>query len=125
GSCTSTWTTSRRRSSPGRPSMACWGPRSRASVRAAVAAALLLAPAAAAAHAFPDHAEPRVGASVSPAPYAERIWFDGEIEPVFSTIRVENAAHERVVRGDGAVSPADRRLLAVPVPPLPPGRYRV
>ncbi len=94
-------------------------------MRALTAAALLLAPAASAAHAFPDHAEPRVGATVSPSPTEVRVWFDGEIEPVFSTIHVENADRQPVDRGDGGVSPGDSRLLAVHVPPLPPGRYRV
>ena len=94
-------------------------------VRAVILTALLLAPALAAAHAFPDHADPRVGAAVSPPPAEVRIWFDGEIEPVFSRIRVENEDKQQVDRGDGGVSPQDNRLLAVRVPPLSPGKYRV
>jgi len=54
-----------------------------------LAACALLAPAAAWAHAFPDHSEPRVGHTVD-APRAVRVWFDGAIEPVFSTLRVED-----------------------------------
>jgi copper resistance protein C len=90
-----------------------------------LAAALLLSPPPAGAHAFPDHADPRVGSTVSPPPPEVRIWFDGEIEPVFSTIRVDSEDKQRVDRGDGGVSPQDNRLLVVRVPPLAPGKYRV
>lgn len=91
-----------------------------------LAAALLLSPPSASAHAFPDHADPRVGASVSTSPPEIRIWFDGEIEPVFSTIRVENDDNkQRIDRGDGGVSPHDNRLLTVRIPPLTPGKYHV
>ena len=88
-------------------------------------AALLLCPSVAGGHTFPLHADPRVGSTVNGTPSEVRIWFDGEIEPVFSTIRVENAEKQRVDTGDGGVSPQDRRLLTVRVAPLPPGKYRV
>jgi methionine-rich copper-binding protein CopC len=89
------------------------------------AAALALAAGAAWAHAFPDHSEPRVGSTVNAPPGAVRIWFDGQIEPVFSSIRVENESKQRVDRGDGGVDAVDNRVLAVTLPPLPAGRYRV
>jgi hypothetical protein len=66
-----------------------------------------------------------VGITLSAAPTEVRIWFDGEIEPVFSTIRVENGDRQRVDKGDGRVSPHDGRLLTVSLPPLPSGKYRV
>ncbi len=94
-------------------------------MRGLLAAALLLAPGAAWAHAFPDHAEPRVGHTLEAAPPSVRIWFDGEIEPVFSTLRVENADQQRVDNGDARVDSHDRTLLEVSLPPLPSGRYRV
>jgi hypothetical protein len=84
----------------------------------------VLAPAEAWPHAFPDHSEPRVGHSVAPPPTV-RIWFDGAIEPVFSTIRVEDANKHRVDAGDGRVDPADSTLLEVSLPALSPGRYKV
>ena len=87
--------------------------------------ALLLAPSAAWAHAFPDHSEPRVGHTVDASPPAVRIWFDGRIEPVFSTLHVEDDGKRRVDKGDGRVNPDDGTLLEVGLPPLPPGRYRV
>lgn len=87
--------------------------------------ALLATGAPAWAHAFPDHSEPRVGHVVDSPPAAVRIWFDGAIEPVFSTLRVEDAGKRRVDRDDAHVDPADRTLLEVSLPPLPSGRYQV
>jgi methionine-rich copper-binding protein CopC len=88
-------------------------------------AALLFAPSWAAAHAFPDHSEPRVGHTVDASPPAVRIWFDGQIEPVFSKLRVEDANNRQVDKGDSRVDSADATMLEVGLPPLPPGRYRV
>ena len=96
-----------------------------AAVTALACAALVLAAGAAWAHAFPDRSEPRVGSSIDTPPVVVRIWFDGRIEPVFSTIRVENRDKQRVDKGDGGVDPGDNRVLQVKVPPLPPGSYRV
>jgi copper resistance protein C len=89
------------------------------------AALLVAAPATGWAHAFPDHADPRVGHTVDAPPSTVRIWFDGEIEPVFSTIRVEDGDKRRVDRGDARVDARDKTLLQVGVPPLPSGRYEV
>jgi copper resistance protein C len=88
------------------------------------AATLLMAPGIGWAHAFPDHSEPRVGHMVD-APRAVRVWFDGEIEPVFSTIRVEDGDKRRVDSGDARVNPQNNTLLEVTLPALPPGRYKV
>ena len=90
-----------------------------------VAAALLVAPSSGWAHAFPDHSDPRVGHTLDASPPTVRIWFDGAIEPVFSTIRVESADQQRVDKGDGRVDPTDPTLLRISLPPLPSGRYRV
>ena len=93
--------------------------------RLLLAGVLLLPPGAVWAHAFPDRSEPRVGWTVTTAPEQVRIWFDAEIEPVFSTMRVEDADHRRVDKGDARVNAQDWRLLEVSVPPLPSGKYRV
>lgn len=90
-----------------------------------VAAVCLAMVAPAWGHAFPDHSEPRVGHTVDAPPPAVRVWFDGEIEPVFSTLRVEDADQRRVDRNDARVSPSDGTLLEVSLPPLPSGRYQV
>ena len=76
-------------------------------------------------HAFPDHADPRVGSTVSGSPPEARIWFDSELEGEFSEIRVENADSVRVDKGDGHVDKSDTKLLEVELPPLPSGIYRV
>ncbi|HKV97611.1 MAG TPA: copper resistance protein CopC [Gammaproteobacteria bacterium] len=99
-------------------------------MRTTVCAALLLltlGPAPGAwAHAFPDNSSPHVGATVSPSPKLVQIWFDGEIEPVFSTLIVKNAAGAQVSQGNGQVSSSDNTLLETTLPvPLPPGQYWV
>jgi len=53
------------------------------------------------------------------------IWFDGELEPAFSTITVYNSAKQRIDKGNGRVSPSDATILEVDLPALPSGTYRV
>jgi hypothetical protein len=86
---------------------------------------LLIMPNAARGHAYPDHADPKVGATISASPDRVRIWFDSELEPDFSTIMVHNAESTMVNNRDGRVNPSDATLLEVSVPHLPPGKYRV
>ncbi len=96
--------------------------------RAGLAAALLVLGLAgnASAHVFPDHSDPRVGSTVGTPPPLVRIWFDGAMEPVFSTIRVVEADSGRQVdSGNGRVDPDNPTLLEAGVPALPPGKYRV
>jgi methionine-rich copper-binding protein CopC len=76
-------------------------------------------------HAFPDHADPKVGATVAAAPGRVRIWFDSVLEPVFSTIKVQDASGKVVDNQDGRVNPSDATLLEVTVPRLASGRYHV
>ena len=92
---------------------------------AVAALTLLLVAAPAWGHAFPDHSEPRVGWTVPTPPAQIRIWFDGALEPVFSTIKVMNGDKQRVDKGDGRVNPSDNTILEVSLPLLPPGIYRV
>jgi methionine-rich copper-binding protein CopC len=77
------------------------------------------------AHAFPDHAEPQVGAVITISPAFVRIWFDGVLEPLFSTLHVRNTSGQQVDRGDGHVDESDKTLLEGSLPNLPPGTYRV
>jgi methionine-rich copper-binding protein CopC len=76
------------------------------------------------AHAFPIRSEPRVGWKVA-APAKVTIWFDGELEPAFSTIAVSNAAQQRVDKNNAHVNPLDATVLEVDLPPLSPGKYQV
>jgi methionine-rich copper-binding protein CopC len=66
---------------------------------------LLLSPTGSArAHAFLDHAEPRVGNKVPAAPRQVTLWLTQKLEPAFSTITVTNSAGERVDTGKTRVS---------------------
>ncbi|HTP64591.1 MAG TPA: copper resistance protein CopC [Geobacteraceae bacterium] len=76
-------------------------------------------------HAFPDHAEPRVGATLTISPGLVRIWFDSDLEPLFSTLTVRDASGRTVDRKDSRVDPSDATLLEVSLPRLTPGVYRV
>jgi copper resistance protein C len=86
---------------------------------------LFALPAASWAHAFPDHSDPKVGSTVNSSPSMVRIWFDGDIEPVFSTLMVHTMDGRMVSKGNGQVDSKDSTLLEVGVPPLPPGQYLV
>ncbi len=91
--------------------------------------ALLLACAVAprgSAHAFPDKSSPQVGATVTTTPHAVKVWFDGQLEPVFSTLVVKNAAGRQVSIGKGDVDAGDAALLETTLPAeLPAGTYTV
>jgi methionine-rich copper-binding protein CopC len=76
-------------------------------------------------HAFPDHADPKVGSTLTVSPDRVRIWFDSALEPVFSSIMVHTVDGRMVDKGNGGVSTSDPTLLEVSVPPLPPGNYLV
>lgn len=94
----------------------------------AISAPLIVAvtlPTIALAHAFPVRSEPRVGWTVAVAPLKVIIWFDGELEPAFSTIAVYNAAKQRMDKGNGRVNPSNGTVLEVELPDLSPGRYHV
>ena len=77
------------------------------------------------AHAFLDHASPRVGSTVRASPPELKLWFTQELEPAFSTVRVEDGAGQRIDKNDASVDADDPTLLQVPLPKLAAGRYRV
>lgn len=76
-------------------------------------------------HAFPVHAEPRVGITVNVPPTHVRIWFNTSIEPTLSTLHVQNEKGEQVDNRDGQVTSSDTKLLEVSLPILPPGTYYI
>ena len=77
------------------------------------------------AHAFLDHAEPKVGSTLAASPSVVKIWFTEELEAAFSKIRVYDAKGTEVDKKDVAVDAADKSLMTVSVPTLPPGTYKV
>ncbi len=88
-------------------------------------AVLLWGAAGAGAHAFLDHADPRVGSTVKNPPAQVRLWFTQSLEPAFSAAQVLNEAGQRVDKADSQVDSSDRALLRVSLPPLAPGTYKV
>jgi methionine-rich copper-binding protein CopC len=80
---------------------------------------------AASAHAFLDHAEPRVGSTVKVSPTEVKIWFtEGLILP-FSELKVLDASGKEVEKDDKHLDPAHGEVLIVSVPPLKAGKYTV
>jgi copper resistance protein C len=77
------------------------------------------------AHAFPVHSDPRVGWTVAVSPPKVTIWFDGELEPAFTSITVYNSMKQQVDKGNSRVNGADATVLEVDLPPLVAGTYHV
>jgi hypothetical protein len=77
------------------------------------------------AHAFLDHAQPAVGATVGAAPTEVRLWFTEALEPAFSSIQVVGPSGARVDQGQSHVDAGDPTRLSVGVTLPGPGRYRV
>jgi len=79
---------------------------------------------AAHAHAFLDHADPRVGNTVK-SPRIVSLWFTQDLEGAFSSIEVLNSAGASMNVGRASVDPRDRKQLRVAVKALPAGTYTV
>lgn len=78
------------------------------------------------AHAFPDNSSPHVGATLSAVPATVKVWFNGDITPVFSTLIVKNSAGKQVSQGKGEVAASNHTLLETALPAkLPAGKYEV
>ena len=65
---------------------------------------LALATGTAHAHAFLDHAEPRVGNKVANLPREVTLWFTQKLEPAFSSVTVTDAAGQRADSGKPRIS---------------------
>ncbi len=81
-----------------------------------------LATGEAAAHAFLDHAEPRVGNKVATPPREVTLWFTQKLEAAFSGITVTNAAGQRIDTGKTRVSGSQ---MSVSLRPGGTGTYHV
>lgn len=93
--------------------------------RALAALAALVLASAALAHAMLQRASPAVGSRVSSPPARVELWFSEPLEPAFSTLKVLDASGRQVDKRDVAVDASEPRHIAVSVPELPRGRYRV
>src|SRR5258708_34585831 len=78
---------------------------------------------AAYAHAFLDHADPRVGNTVKGPPRTVALWFTQNLESAFSTIEVLDANGARMNAGNALVDANDLKLLRAPLKVLPAGAY--
>jgi methionine-rich copper-binding protein CopC len=86
---------------------------------------LLALPGVSQGHAFPDHSNPKVGDTLTASPVGVYIWFDGDLEPTFSSIMVHDASGRMVNQLNSRVNASNTRLLEVGLPPLPAGTYHV
>jgi methionine-rich copper-binding protein CopC len=77
------------------------------------------------AHAFLDHADPRVGSTLHAPPTEVKIWFTEELEGAFSKIQVYDSAGAQVDRKNSHVDPAHADLMTIGLPRLAPGTYKV
>ena len=76
------------------------------------------------AHAFLDHASPRVGNTVTPAPKEVVLWFTQKLEPAFSSIEVRNDQGASVTIGKATVV-GDHTQIRVALKAVPNGTYKV
>jgi methionine-rich copper-binding protein CopC len=74
------------------------------------------------AHAFLDHADPRVGSTVPTAPRELSLTYTQNLEPAFSAVEVTDANGARVDLGKPSFSAT---VMRVGLKPLSAGTYRV
>jgi methionine-rich copper-binding protein CopC len=77
------------------------------------------------AHAFLAHADPKVGSTVTNSPAQIKIWFTQSLEPVFSSVEVQDAKGKQVDKKDMHLDDKDKSLMIISMPPLPDGTYTV
>jgi methionine-rich copper-binding protein CopC len=91
-------------------------------ILAAATVLAAIASSAAFAHAFLDHAEPRVGSTVATAPHELVLAYTQNLETAFSSVEVSDSKGARVDTGKPSISGSTMR---VGLKQLPPGTYRV
>lgn len=99
--------------------------RRRPHAAALLAAALVLAPLPAAAHAFLVKSSPARRATLSHPPSRVDLTFNERLEPSYSSVSVWSDKGTPVDLRDAAVAAGDPRRLGVSLPTLPPGTYTV
>lgn len=77
------------------------------------------------AHAFVDHAEPKVGSTVEISPLMVKVWFTRHLKPDQSEIKVFDADGREVDARDVKIDANDATLMTVAVPKLSVGTYKV
>jgi methionine-rich copper-binding protein CopC len=74
------------------------------------------------AHAFLDHANPRVGSTVPTAPHELTLWFTQNLEAAFSTVHVTGPNGAPVEQGKPQIT---ANTIRVAITPAGPGTYHV
>jgi copper resistance protein C len=87
-----------------------------------VAAVSLILAGLAHAHAFLDHADPKVGSTIRESPSQVTVWMTEGLEPAFSKLQVFDAQGTEVDKKDTKVNGS---TMTVSLPKLAPGKYRV
>jgi methionine-rich copper-binding protein CopC len=77
------------------------------------------------AHAFLDHADPKVGSTIKGSPSVVKAWYTEELEPAFSKIQVFDSTGKEVDKKDVKIDPTDKSIMTVSLPKLPAGTYKV
>jgi methionine-rich copper-binding protein CopC len=90
-----------------------------------LALAMLGASSPAWAHAFLEHAEPPVGSEVAVPPHQLILTFTEGVEPLFTTVQVQDAQGGTIATGKPHTAPDSNRRLEVDLPPLSSGVYTV
>src|SRR5262249_3664576 len=76
-------------------------------------------------HAFPVRATPGAGAVLRVAPTSIVITFDDLLEPIFSTLRIEDTNGKEIAKAAAAPDRSDASVLELKLPALSPGSYHV
>ena len=77
------------------------------------------------AHAFLDHADPRVGSTIAQSPPEVKVWFTQNLEPAFSKLEVQDAQGKVVDKKDAHIDAKEKASFEVSLPPLKSGTYTV
>jgi copper resistance protein C len=85
----------------------------------------LIVVSAASAHAFLDHADPKVGSVLKVSPAEIKIWFTERVILAFSDIKLADSAGKEIAVKEKHLDPANDELLIVSVPTLDAGKYTV
>ena len=90
-----------------------------------LAALVLLVTSTASAHTRLERSVPAADSAVGSSPPRVTLWFSERLEAAFSKVQVLNAQDQQVDNDDAVVNPDNGKQIAVSLPGLAPGRYRV
>ena len=77
---------------------------------------LLVFPGATLAKPSLDHAVPKVESEIDVPPTEIKVWFSDEIDPMFSTLEVDDCQGKQVDDGDTHQDPNDKKELIISIP---------